>query len=233
MDLHQFITGKFSAVNQKSIVLLEKGRKTMKARIFFTTLLIAAFCTVSLSYADGPQMINYQGYLTDDAGAPVTGAVDMTFSIYDDSTAGNLLWDEHHAAVSVEEGIFNVLLGSVDSIAIEVFDGDARYLEIAVDGRGPMTPRRPMVGVPYAFHCFFKDKDWCWSLDRDDMHPCDLNHDVGIGTATPEAPLHVENLTLAHGETAVQVDFNSTVDQATARGIVAESDATGVKGARI
>ncbi len=233
MDLHQFITGKFSAVNPKSITLFEKGRKIMKARIFFAAVLIAVFCTVSLSYADVPQMINYQGYLTDATGAPINDPVDITFRIYDDSTAGNLLWDEYHSAVSVEEGIFNVLLGSVDSIAFAVFDGDTRYLEMAVDGRGPMTPRRQMVSVPYAFHCLFGDKDWCWSIDPDGMHPCDLNDNVGIGTATPLAPLHVENQALAADETAVQVDFNSTVDLATVKGIVAESDVTSIKGARI
>lgn len=242
MDLNQFITGKFSAVNQKSITLFEKGRKIMKARIFFVAVLIAVFCTVSLSYADVPQMINYQGYLTDNTGAPIDGVVDITFRIYDDPTAGNLLWDEVHASVSVEDGIFNVLLGgslsNPDPLNPGDFNGDIRYLEMQVAPGLPMTPRKEMVSVPYAFRAQTADQvingdsDWDYWTNPGHMFSIPTGN-IGIGTATPEAPLHVENLTLAAEETAVQVDFNSAVVQATARGIVAESDATSIKGARI
>jgi|GEM_PF-867671 len=221
------LTEDFGSVNPKLGILFAKGRKIMKARILFTAFLIAVFCTAFSSYADGPQMINYQGYLTDAAGDPIDYPVDITFRIYDDSTAGNLLWDESHLAVSVEQGVFNVLLGSVDSISVAVFDGDTRYLEIAVDGRGPMTPRRRMVSVPYAIRAQKADEaDNDWEISGNNvftghggMYP---SGNVGIGTSDPSELLHV--CTGAAAGDVIQIGYYTAIGEEYSSGATVVGD---------
>ena len=49
---------------------------------------------MTMSLAAVPEMINYQGVLTDDTGTPIDITVSMTFTIYDAETDGNDLWTE-------------------------------------------------------------------------------------------------------------------------------------------
>jgi len=46
------------------------------------------------SEASVPKLINYQGVLKDSLGVPYNGDATMVFSIWDDSTNGNKLWDQ-------------------------------------------------------------------------------------------------------------------------------------------
>ena len=103
------------------------------------------------SEAAVPPLINYQGKLTTASGACLNDTVQMTFTIYADSLGVSDEWSETQAEVVVKEGIFNVLLGSVDTIPSAVFDGNIKYLGIQVEADPEMTPLKPMVSVPYAF----------------------------------------------------------------------------------
>jgi hypothetical protein len=99
-----------------------------------------------------PLVINYQGQLTDPSGQIVAdGTYTMTFSLYDDATAGNLLWTET-SVVTVTDGLFNVLLGSPSSpLAADMFPGNPRWLGVQVDpDANEMTPRQLLTSVPYA-----------------------------------------------------------------------------------
>ncbi|MCK4606915.1 MAG: hypothetical protein KAU35_06430 [candidate division Zixibacteria bacterium] len=119
----------------------------------FISIMIAVAAVVILAFtaaADVPQMINYQGRLTDDQGGPVTSTVSMTFTIYDASVGGDSKWTETQSAVTVTDGLFNVRLGSVNPISDTVFNEDNRYLAITVGGDAELTPRTMMVAVPYA-----------------------------------------------------------------------------------
>lgn len=104
--------------------------------------------------AEIPRLINYQGKLTDQAGAPLDGAYELTFRIYDDVTAGNLLWQESHSGVVITQGIFSVMLGSQESLGL-AFD-IPYYLEIKV-GDEVMTPRQQITSVGYAIHAATAD----------------------------------------------------------------------------
>jgi len=88
-----------------------------------------------------PQEINYQGYLTDAEGNPLNGEVAMTFRIWDSPGGGTQLWSESHAAVTLTEGVFNVILGSSVPITSEILDGDC-YLGITVGEDDEMVPRQ-------------------------------------------------------------------------------------------
>jgi hypothetical protein len=102
--------------------------------------------------ANIPELINYQGILTDSLGNRLNGTYGMTFCIYKDSVDGTPLWCETQDDVEVTCGIFNVQLGAVDSIPLEVFRGRNRWLGVTVEGDAEMTPRRRFTSTGYAYH---------------------------------------------------------------------------------
>ncbi|MEE4112418.1 MAG: hypothetical protein V2I40_06355, partial [Desulfobacteraceae bacterium] len=97
--------------------------------------------------------ISYQGRLTDDLGLPLSGPVDLIFTIYDAPDAtGMILWQEAQS-VMVESGIFNVALGSVTPLPDGLFEQEPLYLEITVDDPGGaevLTPRQPITATALA-----------------------------------------------------------------------------------
>jgi len=95
---------------------------------------------------DIPQLINYQGKLTDGSGNPITGARDMTFRLYGGVTQ---FWTETQTGVSVSNGVFNVLLGSGTPIG-SIPDGGNCSLEVVVAGV-TISPKVPLVSVPYTY----------------------------------------------------------------------------------
>jgi hypothetical protein len=105
---------------------------------------------VSVSAA-GPQLVNYQGILTDGGGTPITVATNVDFRIYDDPVAGNLLWSETQSVTPDANGLFNVILGSAGMpIPDSAFAGGAWFtMEIAPDPE--MTPRQELTSVPFSF----------------------------------------------------------------------------------
>lgn len=121
-------------------------------------LFISAILLGTMALAAVPSQINYQGRLKDNSGNLLNGLYDLTFTIYDAPTTppGNSLWGETQTGVNVTNGLFSVQLGGVVGIAPTVFDGNPRYLGIAVAPSGgpfdpEMTPRLPLNTMPYAF----------------------------------------------------------------------------------
>jgi hypothetical protein len=75
-------------------------------------VLVVLFCLPALALAEIPQVMGYQGRVTDNSGVPVAdGSYTMKFRIYDAATGGSLLWDSGTHSVPVADGIFNVMLG--------------------------------------------------------------------------------------------------------------------------
>lgn len=97
-----------------------------------------------------PELMNYQGRLTDNGGTPLDTTVSMTFTIYDDSTGGNPIWTETHSVVTVTGGSFNVLLGSLIGVPDTLW-WSTRYLSIAVGADSEILPRTPITSTPYSF----------------------------------------------------------------------------------
>ncbi len=112
------------------------------------TFLLWSALVCGNSFADAPKLVNYQGYLTDSVGAPITGTRSMVFGLYNAASAGSLLWSETQASVPVSNGIYQVNLGSVTPLNLS-FD-QQYYLGIAVGGDPEMTPRQPLTSAPYA-----------------------------------------------------------------------------------
>ena len=156
----------------------------------------------SYSFAQIPQMINYQGKLTKSSGAPLDTTIQMIFSIYADSNGSVLKWTETQGAVKVEKGIFNVLLGSSNPIPDTVFDGTVRYLGVQVGADPEITQRKAIVSVGYAYRSAVADSvvgggggkdDGDWTIAGENMYSA-VSGKVGIGTSSPAAKLEVSSV---------------------------------------
>jgi hypothetical protein len=103
-----------------------------------------------------PQLINYQGRLTNSVGAPLDTTASLIFQVYADSNGITGLWDETHPAVAVSDGLFQVMLGSITPIPQDVFNGQKRWLGVRLSG-GPETTLLPIVSTAYAYRSNVSD----------------------------------------------------------------------------
>ncbi|MEM1271022.1 MAG: hypothetical protein AAGI08_13360 [Bacteroidota bacterium] len=95
-----------------------------------------------------PAQISYQGYL-ELSGSPVSGAVDLGFSLYTQATGGTAVWTETQTSVPVDAGVYQVALGSVTALPADTFDV-ALWLGVRINGEAELTPRTALLPAPYA-----------------------------------------------------------------------------------
>lgn len=89
-----------------------------------------------------------QGMLTDKVtGLPIDGNRTIRFALYNSATGGSPLC-QSNTQVTVTEGFFEAVLDGCD---VEDFNGEERYLGIKVGSDEEMTPRQPLLPVPFAF----------------------------------------------------------------------------------
>jgi len=158
----------------------------MKKVRIISTVVFLIIAIASLSYAEVPKLINYQGHLTDKGGNPITGNSNITFRIYDAESGGSILWSETQIGVSAKNGIFNVLLGSatVGGIPESVFSATNRWLGIIVGNDSEMSPRQQLMSVPYAYRAgsveapSFKTYDSGWFYVTSSQS-YNFNHNLG------------------------------------------------------
>ena len=104
--------------------------------------------------ATSTSTISYQGCLADSSGNPLTDKVNMEFRIYDVPTGRAPLWTEMWTggnAVDVSDGLFNVMLGSIDNtLALAIEGYDELYLGITVGTDSEMVPRVQLGSVPFS-----------------------------------------------------------------------------------
>jgi hypothetical protein len=118
-------------------------------RLAAAVLSLAALLAASLSFADAPSTMSYQGVLTNDDGTLVAdGNYNLTFRLYDVAVAGAALHTENFPAVAVERGGFSVILGSLTPLPV-IFDRQI-YLGVQVAADPELAPRVPLASSPYA-----------------------------------------------------------------------------------
>jgi len=120
----------------------------LRGILILSLLLVIMVCGLwTISYADIPRFLNYQGKLTDQQNKPVIdGTYSVTFMIYEVETAGIPLWTETQQ-VNVSKGIFSVLLGGVTNLNLS-FD-KPYWLELKVQNE-VMSPRQRIASAAYA-----------------------------------------------------------------------------------
>jgi len=99
-----------------------------------------------------PRVVRITGTLTDEAGKPLSGPVDLHFSIYAEQNDAAPVWQETQTLNLDEQGHYTVLLGAMqpEGLPVDLFtSGEARWLGVSA-GTLPEQPRTLLVSVPYA-----------------------------------------------------------------------------------
>ena len=143
-----------------------KEQNTLKRKVLTAALwcaVIAALVFSTLQYfgvsfdvkAGYAKTLPFQGRLTNPDGTNVDdGSYNMTFRIFTCSDCKIApSWTEAHTggnAVSVEDGVFNVLLGTIEDIDLD-FNSGTYYLEVQVEDE-ILSPRRQIGGTGYSIN---------------------------------------------------------------------------------
>jgi hypothetical protein len=104
----------------------------------------------SVAAAGVPQVISFQGLLTDASGEPIDGTCTIRFALYNVASGGAPVWFEEYQFF-LTRGLFNVYLGSQEGLDPWWFDGRDFYLGVSVNSEDEMSPRMRMASAPYAF----------------------------------------------------------------------------------
>jgi hypothetical protein len=114
-------------------------------------IIISLLLSITMLYGQAPQLINYQGKL-DSSGVPITGTRNLIFSIYSDTASLTApMWTETRNNVTVTNGIFNVLLGSVTPFPVTLFTNPGeRFIGVTVGTASEMKPRLKIASVAYS-----------------------------------------------------------------------------------
>jgi len=122
----------------------------MSTRLSFIFAIMLVFIGLA-ALADIPRLITFQGRMLDDVGDPMDGVYLITFTIYDDSTAGKDHWTEDQN-VEFIDGLFEVNLGTVATLPEDIFAGGPDlFIELAFKGV-PFTPRTRLTSSAFSYH---------------------------------------------------------------------------------
>jgi len=122
-------------------------------RTLLATLAALVIMTPCVSTADVPEMIGFQGVLTDlnDAEISAPGGLKMTFRFYHEAVGGADFWTDTFDNVAVDGGSFFALLGGGDNpLPMLELDGSIKYVGLSVADGPELEPRMQLVSVPYA-----------------------------------------------------------------------------------
>ena len=127
----------------------------------------------------------YQGRLSE-GGVPFSGVVEMDFRLYALEAGGFPVGQVSIPSVNVADGLFTATLDFGPS----AFTGDARWLEITVEGM-TLSPRQRLNPAPYALFALggAGGEGW-WAASGSNIYSTNSGN-VGIGTTTPTAKLHI------------------------------------------
>lgn len=151
-------------------------------RLILAIALTIAMPTAALWAAPIGGHFTYQGRLMD-GGQPANGTYDLVFTLWDDPGSGNPPTGGNQIGAPVSkpgtqatDGLLTVAINEADEFGAAPFIGDARWLQVAVNGT-PLAPRQPLASAPF-------------SLQTRGI-AVDGTGNVGIGTLLPQSPLHV------------------------------------------
>lgn len=121
----------------------------MQYRSIPVVVVAVALLVCASSGIAGPNVMSYQGVLSDKDGVPLSRSIGLTFSIYSAATGGTALWSETQTVV-VSNGVFNVLLGSATPFPLTLFDSDTLYLGVKAGADPEMVPRQRVTSVAFS-----------------------------------------------------------------------------------
>lgn len=187
------------------------NRSTELARTTSITEPVQIVQSNQVSFRAVPGTIAFQGFLTDSAGTPVEGSVNLDVALYDVYAAGTPLWGpESHLGVTVDQGVFQIALGCSTAFPAGLFSSQPLYLGVRVNSE-PELARTQLHSAPFAMRTAVADSaaeaghaavadsaltggggpDDDWIISGNDMH-ANVSGTVGIGTTSPTNKLDVQ-----------------------------------------
>lgn len=125
------------------------GLQTLELEIALAAL-VAALAVAPRARADAPALVPIQGFLTDSEGTPISGATEMTFSLYTSESTTTPLYRETQSVV-VQDGYFTAYIGDVVPLGLAVFrDNGTLYVGVRIGGDPELAPRALLGSVPFA-----------------------------------------------------------------------------------
>jgi len=142
---------------------------TSKSRTMCAVAAALVFASVAAAQAPLGTAFTYQGRLTD-GGKPANGNFDLEFRLFDAAVGGAQVGDPVLLpSVPVAAGLFTAQLNANGEFGPTAFDGQARWLEISVNGT-PLSPRQELTAAPNAL--FALNADLLDGLDSTDFLQC-------------------------------------------------------------
>jgi hypothetical protein len=118
-------------------------------RLYLWSLFLWIWILAGMLYSQVPPTLSYQGMLTGSGDEAVEdGIYEMHFSLYTETEPSTSLWSETRG-VTVVNGVFNVILGTVNPLDLP-FD-EQYYLGIAIGNEEELSPRIALTSSAYSF----------------------------------------------------------------------------------
>jgi hypothetical protein len=121
----------------------------------FLSLVLAMTAQNSISSpgaAHVPPVIQFSDVARGEDGTPLTGTIQISFSLYNNSRGGKALWSEKQNVTLDDSGRYSIYLGitNTNGVPINLFtSGQAQWLGVQIQGQMEQ-PRVFLVSVPYA-----------------------------------------------------------------------------------
>ena len=147
---------------------------------------VIVLCMVLTVCAEVPPLINYQGRLLDGTNL-VNGSVALSLQLYDDASAGALLYEDSNQ-VAVVDGLYSTLIGddTVSGTLTGALASAEVWIQVLVNG-AEMSPREQLVSVGYALEASDVSGNVFWRTDGNEGTTAGTHF---VGT-TDEQPLHL------------------------------------------
>lgn len=116
-------------------------------RTFSFVLLVFGLLICTESLAQVPKTLSATSVLTDDNGDRLEGNFILTYRLYASDTGGSPLWEESQG-VEVNNGIVQVVLGSVEDLSVP-FDS-TYWVGVSVNSGDELVPRLALTSSPYS-----------------------------------------------------------------------------------
>ncbi|RMF57715.1 MAG: CcmD family protein [Calditrichaeota bacterium] len=120
--------------------------------LFAVAGFLLALLPIGPAQAQVARLVHYQGTLQNEDGTPFTGTTDLYFSIYRSFTSERPIWSEVHKDVQVEDGQYEVLLGSSTPLKLSFYEYTLGVKRSETD---PNEIRTTIVGSGYNYRLSF------------------------------------------------------------------------------
>jgi hypothetical protein len=187
-------------------------------RKWFGTIGILVFMILALSAnvigAGVPGVIDYQGRLTNVAGAPVAdNNYLIKFKIYGSLAGADSLWSSGFLTVAVAGGLFSCQLSATGDLFNDIFRADTiRYLGITVGVDPEISPRSRLISTPYSFKSIRSDTANVALVANDVATGIITNSDINSSAAIAASKISGTAATLSGTQTFTATNtFNASL----------------------